>query len=115
MESITYPHAIDGNIGVRARANLCRVSLSYLENRVMSSTNQALSFGEGRRIVLARALTRIAPVLITDEVTSNLDPSSKMIIENILLEESLKRIVLIAAHGASKLLVENAYLIIRFS
>ena len=115
MESITYPHAIDGNIGVRARANLYRVSLSYLENRVMSSANQTLSFGEGRRIVLARALTRIAPVLITDEVTSNLDPSSKMIIENILLEESLKRIVLVAAHGASKLLVENAYLIIRFS
>jgi hypothetical protein len=114
-ESITYPHAIDGNIGVRARANLYRVSLSYLENRVMSSANQTLSFGEGRRIVLARALTRIAPVLITDEVTSNLDPSSKMIIENILLEESLKRIVLVAAHGASKLLVENAYLIIRFS
>ncbi len=57
-----------------------------------------LSGGQAQRIAIARAFLRDAPLLILDEVTSNLDPDTEAEIETALIHLMGGRTVLIIAH-----------------
>jgi ATP-binding cassette, subfamily C, bacterial CydD len=57
-----------------------------------------LSAGERRRIGLARALLRDAPLLILDEPTADLDPASAEIVANAVDRACVDRTVLLIAH-----------------
>lgn len=68
---------------------------------VLGDGGQALSGGEAKRIALARAFLKNAPLLILDEATTGLDPYNEK-----LLDESVDRLmqdkaVLIIAHRLS--------------
>jgi ABC-type multidrug transport system fused ATPase/permease subunit len=60
-----------------------------------------LSVGQKQRLSIARALVRVAPILILDEPTSALDPETEQRLVAALLEASRERVVVVVAHRLS--------------
>jgi ATP-binding cassette subfamily C protein LapB len=58
-----------------------------------------LSGGQRQRLAIARALLRNPPVLLLDEVTSNLDSGSEILLRQHLLTLSKDRSILVATHS----------------
>lgn len=57
-----------------------------------------LSGGQRQRISIARALLKDAPILILDEMTSNVDPVNESLIQDAITELAKNRTVLVVAH-----------------
>lgn len=57
-----------------------------------------LSGGQRQRISIARAFLKDAPVLILDEMTSNVDPVNESLIQDAITELAKNRTVLVVAH-----------------
>ncbi|GKX27787.1 ABC transporter [Vallitalea longa] len=57
-----------------------------------------LSGGQRQRISIARAFLKDAPILILDEMTSNVDPVNESLIQNAITELAKNRTVLVVAH-----------------
>jgi ATP-binding cassette subfamily C protein CydD len=57
-----------------------------------------LSGGEARRLALARAFLKDAPILVLDEPTSHLDPENDALVSDAVRALSLGRTVLLIAH-----------------
>ncbi len=57
-----------------------------------------LSGGQRRRISIARAFLKNAPILILDEMTSNVDPINESLIQEAITELAKDRTVLVIAH-----------------
>ncbi len=84
---------------VELRAVLDRVGLPLALDREVGERGSELSAGERRRLVLARALLRGAPVLVLDEVTAGLDADSEDAVVRAVRDE--------ADRGAAVLLVAH--------
>lgn len=108
LDTITYPHTLATQPGGQALDALARVGLASLGQRAVGLNEPAVSGGEARRVVLARALARTAPILVADEATANLDPATRSVVEQILVEESRRRIVILAVHDPSPYLQAHA-------
>ncbi|MFT3889431.1 MAG: ABC transporter ATP-binding protein [Arachnia sp.] len=107
--AVVYPANLDDTDPAQGRDELRRVGIDGLADRRLDDDDTApLSGGEARRLVLARALHRKAPILVADEVTSNLDADSQAAVEQALIDESRSRVVVLAAHGPSRRLIEAA-------
>ena len=57
-----------------------------------------LSGGQRQRISIARAFLKDAPILILDEMTSNVDPINESLIQEAVSELAKNRTVLVIAH-----------------
>ena len=57
-----------------------------------------LSGGQRQRISMARAFLKDAPILILDEMTSNVDPVNESLIQDAITELAKNRTVLVVAH-----------------
>ena len=57
-----------------------------------------LSGGQRQRISIARAFLKDAPILILDEMTSNVDPVNESLIQDAITELAKDRTVLVVAH-----------------
>lgn len=57
-----------------------------------------LSGGQRQRISIARAFLKDAPILILDEMTSNVDPVNESLIQDAITELANNRTVLVVAH-----------------
>jgi len=64
----------------------------------LRENGKTLSAGQRRRIALARALLRPAPLLILDEPSANLDPDSRAAIRAAIAEAARTRTVITVAH-----------------
>ncbi|MBQ9237761.1 MAG: ABC transporter ATP-binding protein [Treponema sp.] len=71
-----------------------------------------LSGGQRQRISIARAFLKNAPILILDEMTSNVDPVNESLIQDAVTELAQKRTVLVIAHHLKT--VQNADQILVF-
>lgn len=111
-EAVTYPGS--GSVADFGRVGelLNRLGLASVADRDLEHEAKPLSGGEARRVVLARALFRSSPVLLADEVTSNLDAVSQKVVENVLLAESGHRIVILVTHNPSQRLLDSADIIL---
>jgi ATP-binding cassette, subfamily C, bacterial CydD len=65
---------------------------------IVGDGNRQLSTGEQRRIALARAFVRDAPLLVLDEPTADLDPESASIVRGAIERVRQGRTVLLIAH-----------------
>ena len=57
-----------------------------------------LSGGQRQRISIARAFLKDAPILILDEMTSNVDPVNESLVQDAITELAKNRTVLVVAH-----------------
>ena len=57
-----------------------------------------LSGGQRQRIAIARAFLKDAPILILDEMTSNVDPVNESLIQDAITELAKNRTVIVVAH-----------------
>jgi ATP-binding cassette, subfamily C, bacterial CydD len=78
---------------------------------VVGDGGRALSPGQRRRIGLARAFLREAPLVILDEPTADLDPASVAIVSQAMRRLGAHRTVLLIAHRPE--LVEQADVVLR--
>ena len=82
----------------------------------IGSMSDQLSYGQKRKLALARALSKRSVVLLVDEPTASMDPDSEAAITKTLELEALKgKIVLVASHrpdtisgAASEIVLEVA-------
>jgi ATP-binding cassette subfamily C protein CydD len=81
-------------------------SLPYGYETLVGDGGRALSAGERRRIALARAFVRDAPLVILDEPTADLDPVSADVVAEAVERLRAGRTVLLIAHRPE--LVEHA-------
>lgn len=68
---------------------------------VIGENGVGLSGGQKQRISIARAFLKDAPILLLDEVTSNVDPINETLIQAAISELAKNRTVLVVAHHLS--------------
>ena len=74
----------------------------------LGNIKQPLSIGQLRKVALARAIIKEAPILILDEPTASIDDISELAINKVIKDESEKgRAVLLISHRESSLLSMN--------
>lgn len=96
LENIYYPYSYkDKNKAIEI---LNKLKL----DKVINSKANCLSSGEKQRLAFGRILYDLKPIVILDEITSNLDSESKMIVEEIINEISLSHLVIISSHESIK-------------
>lgn len=67
-----------------------------------------ISTGQKQRIAIARALLDIRPIIIIDEITSNLDTDTELVIKNNLHKYTKDKIVLIITHSLEFIMSDAA-------
>ncbi len=72
-----------------------------------------LSGGQRQRISIARAFLKNAPILILDEMTSNVDPVNEFFIQEALSELAKNRTVLVIAHHLNTVRSADQILVFR--
>jgi ATP-binding cassette, subfamily C, bacterial CydD len=109
------PSASDERVREAARLAGADGFVSSLPNgyeTMLGEAGRALSAGERRRIAMARAFLRDAPVVILDEPTADLDPSSAAVVGQAVERLREGRTVLLIVHD--ELLAARADRIVRF-
>ncbi|MEL3905740.1 MAG: ABC transporter ATP-binding protein [Treponema sp.] len=72
-----------------------------------------LSGGQRQRLSIARAFLKDAPILILDEMTSNVDPVNESLIQEAITELSKNRTVLVIAHHLKTIQKADQILVFR--
>lgn len=102
LENVMLPHLVDGRSSAEAKARATKVLNTVQLGHRLKHRPALMSGGEQQRVAIARALM-VEPVLIlADEPTGNLDPSSSMQVWSLLrsLCEQSQTTVIMVTHEA---------------
>jgi len=93
--ALADPDACPGRVAMAAQT----AGLSGDLERIIDERGGGLSGGERRRLGLARAILKRAPILLLDEPTANLDPPSEQAMLEVIRTAAKGRTTLIATHS----------------
>jgi ATP-binding cassette subfamily B protein len=118
LENIAYGRegATDDDVVAAATAANAHGFIECLPDgydTVVGPRGATLSGGQRQRIAIARAMLRDAPVLILDEPTTGLDPSSEDLVLSALRRLMADRTTIVIAHGEAPILGADQILVIR--
>lgn len=82
----------------KARLHDFIMSLPQGYETAIGENGGLLSGGQRQRLSIARSFLKDAPILILDEMTSNVDPVNESLIQDAITELSKNRTVLVIAH-----------------
>ena len=85
----------------KARIHDFIMSLPDGYQTMIGENGVGLSGGQKQRLSLARAFLKDAPILLLDEITSNVDPVNEALIQEAISELAKDRTVLVIAHHLS--------------
>ncbi|HEL1202347.1 TPA: ABC transporter ATP-binding protein [Streptococcus equi subsp. zooepidemicus] len=85
-------------VAKKARIHDFIMSLPNAYETDIGENGGILSGGQRQRISIARAFLKDAPILILDEMTSNVDPVNESLIQDAITELAKNRTVLVIAH-----------------
>ena len=98
------PEASDAEVeevASRARIHDFIITLPQGYDTLVGERGVRLSGGERQRIAIARALLKVAPILVLDEATSSLDAENERAIKEALMEGGGARTTIMIAHRLS--------------
>lgn len=93
--AVADPTACPGRLAMAART----AGLTADLDRPIDERGGGLSGGERRRLGLARAVLKRAPILLLDEPTANLDPAAEQAMLEVIRTAAQGRTTLIATHS----------------
>lgn len=97
IDNITYPLDKKPDLKeINSIVEVLNIECLAKKNQIQSET---LSGGEKKRIALARALLSSKDIILLDEVNSNLDSNSKSIVEKLIGNHFLDKIIIIISHS----------------
>jgi ABC-type multidrug transport system fused ATPase/permease subunit len=96
LDNVMYPES--GDDQAEALRQLKALELADRAEDIVGEAGIGLSGGQARRVVLARALTRTAPILLLDEVFANLDPRSAELVAQAIRSVIGQRTVIMICH-----------------
>jgi ATP-binding cassette subfamily C protein CydD len=99
--ALARPRATDAELeeaAARARLDAVLRALPRGWETPVGEAGERLSGGEARRVALARAFLKDAPVLVLDEPTAQLDPETEAAVVDAVGELRQGRTVLLVAH-----------------
>ncbi len=105
-DNIRFARPEASNSEIEAAANAARVNvfaahLPHGLDTMIGEGGYGLSGGEARRVAVARAFLRNAPLLLLDEPTTHLDPATEADLLDALRRLSAGRTVIVASHAAA--------------
>ena len=80
---------------------------------VLGESAKTLSGGQRQRLSIARAFLKDAPILLLDELTSNVDPINDALIQDVITELSKNRTVIVIAHNLSTIKTADQIIVLR--
>ena len=103
-ENVLYgrPDASDDEVTLAARLALFDDVASRLPDgydTVLGENGETLSGGEARRLMLARAAVRDAPILLLDEPLAGIDPDARQQVATAIRRIAAGRTTLVVSHG----------------
>jgi len=97
----------------KARIHDFILSLPDGYQTMIGENGEGLSGGQKQRISIARAFLKDAPILLLDEITSNVDPINEALIQEAISELARDRTVLVIAHHLSTIRSADQILVLQ--
>lgn len=89
-----------------------RAGAGYL-NEDVGEVGSRLSGGERQRLAIARAMIAKTPILLLDEVTSNLDSNNERVIQDLIRDRELGRTIIVIAHRLSTVIAADTIIVLK--
>lgn len=97
----------------KARIHEFILSLPNGYQTVIGENGTGLSGGQKQRLSIARAFLKDAPILLLDEITSNVDPINEALIQEAISELAKNRTVFVIAHRLSTIRMADQILVFK--